>query len=150
MSTAGAARGTGHIDYLLPMQALQAILQSGSCLRGLAMSAGFQKIDDLPQRNATQVKNQWGDLVRTVHKTGSVAVTTHDRVEMVVMDAERYQEMIALVEGAQQRREAALAELTAEFDRHLAQLQSPDTRDRLEAAMDSRGRVPLPKAGPSF
>jgi prevent-host-death family protein len=114
------------------------------------MSTGFQKIDDLPRRNATQVKNKWGDLVRTVHKTGSVAVTNHDRLELVVMDADHYREMAALAEGVQKHRETALAELAAEFDRHLAELQSAETRDRIEKAMASHGEVPLPKAGPSF
>lgn len=115
------------------------------------MRIGFLPIDALPRRNATQAKNKWSDLVREVRKSGSVAVTHHDRVEMVVIDAERYQEMIALVDGAQERRRATLAELTAEFDRRLAELRAPDTRKRAEAAMASRGQnTPRPKAGSSF
>ena len=113
--------------------------------------AVFPQIKDLPQRSATQVKNQWGDLVRAVRASVSVAVTHHDKVEMVVVEVGRYREMAALVEGINGRGQTALAELSAEFDRHLAALQAPDARDRVEAAMASRGRVtPRPKAGASF
>ena len=115
------------------------------------MTSAFRQVEQLPHRKATQVKNQWGDLVREVRASGSVAVTHHDKVEMVVVEVGRYREMAALVEGINGRRQTALAELSAEFDRHLAALQAPDARDRVEAAMASRGRVtPRPKAGASF
>jgi len=111
----------------------------------------FPQLDALPHRNATQVKNKWGDLVREVRASGGVAVTHHDKVEMVVVEAGAYREMAALVEAARGRQQEALAELTAEFDRRLAALKAPDARDWVEAAMASRGRVtPRPKAGPSF
>ena len=113
--------------------------------------AVFPQIKDLPQRSATQVKNQWGDLVREVRASGGVAVTHHDKVEMVVVEAGQYREMAALIEGARGRRQAALAELSAEFDQRLAALKAPAARERVEAAMASRGRVtPRPKAGTSF
>jgi len=115
------------------------------------MTADLPRIEDLPRRNATQVKNKWGDLVRDVRATGSVAVTHHDKVEMVVVDAARYEAMAMLVAGAKVRQQAVLAELTAEFDRRLAALKSPETRRRVEAVMASRGRgKPRPKAGESF
>ena len=115
------------------------------------MSIDFLPIEELPRRNATQVKNKWGDLVREVRAYGSVAVTHHDKVEMVVVEVGQYREMAALAEGIKGRHQTALAELSAEFDRHLAQLKAPDARGRVEAAMASRGRVtPRPKAGGSF
>jgi hypothetical protein len=115
------------------------------------MATRLRQIEELPHRNATQVKNKWGDLVREVRASGSVAVTHHDKVEMVVVEVGRYREMAALVAGIDGRHQAALAELSAEFDRHLAALQAPDARARVEAAMASRGRVtPRPKAGASF
>jgi hypothetical protein len=59
--------------------------------------------------------------------------------------------MAALTEGIKGRHQAALAELTAEFDQRLAELQAPNTREQIEAAMASRGRgTPRPKAGTSF
>ena len=51
------------------------------------MAPSLPQIDELPRRNATQVKNQWRDLVREVRASGSVAVTNHDTVEMVVVDS---------------------------------------------------------------
>jgi antitoxin (DNA-binding transcriptional repressor) of toxin-antitoxin stability system len=115
------------------------------------MAARLPQIEELPRRNATQVKNKWSDLVREVRASGSVAVTHHDKVEMVVVEAARYREMAALIEGIDARRQTALAELSAEFDQHLAALQAPEARKRVEATMASRGRVtPRPKAGASF
>jgi antitoxin (DNA-binding transcriptional repressor) of toxin-antitoxin stability system len=115
------------------------------------MAARLPQIEQLPRRNATEVKNRWGDLVREVRANGSVAVTHHDKVEMVVVEAARYREMAALVEDIDARRHAALADLSAEFDRHLAALKAPDARKRVDAAMATRGRVtPRPKAGASF
>jgi hypothetical protein len=109
------------------------------------------RIEGLPQRTATQVKNQWAALVRQVHAVGSVAVTQHDRVEMVVMDVATYQKIAAVAENAERRRQAALTELSAEFDRRLATLKSSETRDRIEAVMGARGRTKRrPKAGASF
>src|SRR5471032_2783325 len=98
-----------------------------------AMVAAFQRIEALPRRNATQVKNKWSDLVRQVRASGSVAVTNHDQIEMVVVEAGTYREMTALVEGAEARREATLAELTAEFDRRLATFAAPDAHARMDA-----------------
>jgi PHD/YefM family antitoxin component YafN of YafNO toxin-antitoxin module len=115
------------------------------------MIPNVRQVEDLPRRNATEVKNKWGDLVREVRAHGSVAVTNHDKVELVVVEVGRYREMAALVEGVQGRQQAALAELAAEFDRLLASLKAPDARGRLAAAMASQGRVkPRPKAGSSF
>ena len=115
------------------------------------MAARLPQIEELPRRNATEVKNKWGDLVREVRANGSVAVTHHNKVEMVVVEAARYREMAALVEDADARRRSALADLAAEFDRHLAALKAPDARRRVDAAMASRGRAtPRPKAGASF
>ena len=115
------------------------------------MIPSFRHVEDLPRKNATEVKNRWGDLVREVRAHGSVAVTNHDKVEMVVVEVGQYREMAALVEGVQGRHQAALAELAAEFDRRLAALKAPDARGRIDTAMASRGRVrPRPKAGASF
>jgi hypothetical protein len=67
---------------------------------------------------------------------------------MVAVEAGRSQEMAALTEGIKLRHQAALAELTAECDQHLVELQAPNVREAIEAALASRGRVtPRPKAG---
>jgi PHD/YefM family antitoxin component YafN of YafNO toxin-antitoxin module len=115
------------------------------------MPTDLPRLEDLPQRKATQVKNQWGSLVRDVRATGSIAVTQHDRVEMVVMDAATYRTMAALAEEANARHQASLARLATDFERRLASLQDPETRTRVQAVMAARGRAKRrPKAGSSF
>lgn len=115
------------------------------------MPAQFLRVDQLPRRRSTQVKNGWGELMRQVRSSGTIAVTTYDQVEVVVMDVKQYQEMTQFVEIVEADRETALAELTADFDRRLASLQNPDTHDRIDALMASRGRTPTrPKAGTSY
>ena len=108
-------------------------------------------LEKLPQRNATQVKNKWADVVREVRKLGSVAVTQHNQVEMVVMNAETYQKISALAEEARARSEAKLAELSADFDRRLASFKTEGIRDRVESVMSARGRIKRPpKAGTTY
>ncbi|MBW8891197.1 MAG: type II toxin-antitoxin system prevent-host-death family antitoxin, partial [Burkholderiales bacterium] len=51
------------------------------------MAAILPNLDELPRQNASQVKNRWGDVVRQVQKTGSLAVTNHSTVEMVLLTA---------------------------------------------------------------
>jgi prevent-host-death family protein len=115
------------------------------------MAVSLPHIEELPRRNATEAKNRWGGLVREVRALGTVAITSHETVEVVIIEAEKYREMAALVRGAEQRRKAALEELSAEFDRHLASLQRPDTRARIDAAMAANGRIKTrAKAGPAF
>jgi PHD/YefM family antitoxin component YafN of YafNO toxin-antitoxin module len=105
----------------------------------------------LPQRSATQVTNRWAYVVRDVRKLGSVAITQHNQVEMVVMDAETYQKISAHAEEVRARSEAGLAELSDDFDRRLASLKADGIRDRVEKVMSARGRIKRPaKAGDTY
>jgi hypothetical protein len=89
--------------------------------------------------------------MRQVRSSGTVAVTSYDQVEVIVMDVKQYQAIAQLVADARLNRENVLAELSAEFDRHLATLQEPDTGHRIDAVMASRGRTPTrPKAGSAY
>lgn len=115
------------------------------------MAVSLTEIEKLPRRNATEAKNRWGGLVRDVRKLGTIAITSHEKVEVVILEAGKYREMAALVDDVEQRRKAALEKLSAEFDRHLASLQVPGARARVEAAMGAKGRVRRrSKAGASF
>lgn len=108
-------------------------------------------LKELPQRSATQVKNKWADVVREVRKRGGVAITQHNQVEMVVMDAETYRKISALAGEARARGEAGLAELSADFDRRLASFKTDGIRDRVENVMSARGRIKRPaKAGATY
>ena len=115
------------------------------------MAPRLPKIEELPRRKATDVKNRWGDLVREVRALGTVAVTSHDKVEIVVVAAGTYREMAKLASSVEERRQNAIGELAAEFDRHLATIKAADTRERVEAAMAAKGRAKVrSKAGASF
>jgi prevent-host-death family protein len=111
------------------------------------------RIEDLPRRSATDVKNRFAKLVNEVRATGVVAVTQRGKVEMVAMDAAIYRKMAGFSNDAEEdhRRATVLAELSAEFDRRLARLKHPDAGDRVDAIMNARGRSKRrPKAGSSF
>jgi prevent-host-death family protein len=105
----------------------------------------------LPRRSATQIKNKWADVVRDVRKLGSVAITQHNQVEMVVMSAETYQKIYARAEEARVRDEASLTELSADFDRRLESLKADGISERVEKVMSARGRIKHPaKAGTTY
>ena len=105
------------------------------------MSALLRDLDELPQQNATQVKNKWGDVVRQVQQEGSVAITNHATVEMVMIAANTYRQMTAfMVEITERERKVKLDELERRFDERLAALQQPDARNRLDAMFASKGK----------
>ena len=54
------------------------------------MAAVLPSLNELPRQNASHVKNRWGDVVRQVQESGSVAVTNHSTVEMVLLTAATY------------------------------------------------------------
>lgn len=114
------------------------------------MTALF-KIESLPHRKATDVKNGWGAVVRTARAHGGVAITHHGQTELVLVTAGQFRELAALAEQTTARAGAALAELSAEFDARLVTLQAPDAPARLEKVFAARGRAASrSKAGSSF
>jgi len=115
------------------------------------MIADLLDIDALPQQSASQVKNKWAELVLRVREVGSVAITNHSKVEMVVVEASRYKEMTAQLEAIQRRREAALDALSKRFDEQLEAMQSPDFREKIDAVFAAKGKLRNPpKAGETF
>jgi prevent-host-death family protein len=115
------------------------------------MLASMPLLDDLPRHNASSVKNKWRDVVREVRETGSVAITNHSTVEMVLVDAATYQQLAASAEALKAREQSVLEQLTAQFDQRLAGLQAPDAADQLDALFERQGQlVQRPRAGNSF
>jgi PHD/YefM family antitoxin component YafN of YafNO toxin-antitoxin module len=98
------------------------------------------KIDEIPRRSATEVKNQWGDVIRDLRASGSVALTQHNNVEMVLVDASLYRSMEALDEAETERRRQVIANLDAEFEQRLAAMRDGHMRKRVEGVMAARGR----------
>jgi prevent-host-death family protein len=107
----------------------------------------LQHIEDLPRRTAADVRSKLADIMREVRKRGVVAITHHGKIEMVMMDVAEYRRRTANL-PTEARRQASLAELTAEFDRRLAALKDPDAHKRLDAMMDAGGKTKRrPKVG---
>ena len=94
------------------------------------MITELPSLDDLPRQNASQVKNKWGDVVRQVHQVGSVAITNHSAVEMVLLDAATYRQLTEDLGAIKAREQSVLDELAGRFDAHLAVLQQPDARQK--------------------
>ncbi|MBT2304972.1 type II toxin-antitoxin system Phd/YefM family antitoxin [Variovorax paradoxus] len=108
-------------------------------------------LNALPRHNASQVKNKWGDVVRQVHQTGSVAITNHSAVEMVLLDAATYQQLTEDLDAMKARERSMLDELASRFNTRLAVLQEPGARKNVSALFESRGKLARPpKAGSSF
>lgn len=105
---------------------------------------------ELPRQNASQVKNKWGDVVRLVHQSGSVAVTNHSVVEMVLLDAATYQQLTEEIQALKAREQTVLDELAERFDARLQGLQQPGVADKVGALFAARGALAKrPKAGAS-
>ena len=109
------------------------------------------ELGELPQKNASQVKNKWGDVVRLVHQMGSVAITNHSTVEMVLLDADTYRKLSESLQAAKLREASVLDELSSRFDMRLATLQQPDTGLKVGNLMNAKGKLKQrPKAGASY
>ncbi|MCZ8130450.1 MAG: type II toxin-antitoxin system Phd/YefM family antitoxin [Steroidobacteraceae bacterium] len=106
---------------------------------------------ELPSQSATEVKNQWGQIVRQVLKTGSLAITQRSNVELVMLSAERYQALVDTIARLEARERSELEELTAQFTSRLDKLQAPEAAARVAEVLDARGRaITPPVAGASY
>ena len=115
------------------------------------MMTELLNLADLPRQNASKVKNKWGDVVRQVHQTGSVAITSHSVVEMVLLDAATYQRLTDDLVVIRAREQSVLDELAGRFNTRLAVLHEPDAQQRVAALFESRGKLARrPKAGATF
>lgn len=108
-------------------------------------------LEDLPTQASTEVKNRWGQVVRQVQKTGSLAITHHSNIELVLSTAEHYQALLDEVMRLQARERSHLEELSAQFMTRLDKLQRPDAHARLASVMEAKGEASVPPiAGKSF
>jgi prevent-host-death family protein len=113
--------------------------------------AALPDLEDLPSRPASQVKNRWGDVVRQVRESGSVAVTNHSSIEMVLIDTATYRQLVEDVQALRAKEKAVLAELDRAFQARLAVLQAPKASTQVDKLFAARGRLKQrPKAGSSF
>lgn len=76
------------------------------------MPVNLPLIEELLRWNATEAKNRWGGLVREARALGAIAITSHGYVEMVVIEAGKYRELVALLGAVEEHRKAAREELS--------------------------------------
>ncbi|MCZ8317766.1 MAG: hypothetical protein ACK5S2_11940 [Lysobacteraceae bacterium] len=97
---------------------------------------------------ATTVRRDWATAKDRLRAKGVLALTTHDRVEAVLLDPAVYEALVARAEAADQ---ALLDGLTRRFDERLAALGTPEAGDRLRGAFAREGRIDTPpRAGNAF
>ena len=109
------------------------------------------KLEDLPRQTASDVKNKWREVVREVRESGSVAITNHSSVEVVLVNAEAYRELAASAAALKEREAAVLDQLSAQFNERLASLQAPDAARKAAAVFKRKGKLSTrPKAGTAF
>lgn len=115
------------------------------------MAAVFAALEELPRQNASRVKNKWGDVVRQVQAEGSVAVTNHSKVEMVLVDASTYERMVKDAQARQSQEHQLLQALDQRFDLRLGALQQPEAAAHLGKLLAAGGKLRTrPKAGATF
>ena len=109
------------------------------------------KLEDLPRQTASDVKNKWREVVREVRESGSVAITNHSSVEVVLVNAEAYRQLAASAAALQERDAAVLDQLSAQFTERLASLRAPDAGKKAAAVFKRKGQLSTrPKAGTAF
>jgi prevent-host-death family protein len=115
------------------------------------MIAALPRLEDLPRQTASDVKNKWRDVVREVREAGSVAITNHSSVEVVLVNADAYRQLAASAAALKEREASVLDQLSAQFDQRLASLQAPDAGKKAASVFQRKGRLSSrPKAGPAF
>jgi prevent-host-death family protein len=115
------------------------------------MIVEFPPLEDLPRQTSSDVKNKWRDVVREVREAGSVAITNHSSVEVVLVNAQAYRQLAASAAALKEREAAALEQLSAQFKQRLAGLQAPGAGAKAAAVFKRKGKLATrPKAGTAF
>ena len=115
------------------------------------MIADLPSLAELPRQSASDVKNKWRDVVREVRSAGSVAITNHSTVEMVLVDAATYEQLAAGAAALKAREKSMLDQLADQFDQRLAALQQPDAARKVTGVFAAGGKLgKRPKAGGAF
>ena len=106
------------------------------------MSTKFEPIEALAQVPATDVKKRgWRGIMRALGPRGKVVVTNHNEPEAVILSAQEYSRLMAIVDQVETEADVVLRTLRRRFDERLASLQAPDAGDRLRSLMSSPARL---------
>lgn len=99
----------------------------------MAKAAGRSKhaaIGPVRTVTATEAKTRFGPLLESAIRGGSVVITKHDTPKAVLLSMAEFEALGGV-------RPPDLDALSAEFDRLLARLQTPDNRKALKSAFDA-------------
>jgi hypothetical protein len=90
-------------------------------------------------------------VVREVRTAGSIAITNHSAVELVLVDAATYEQLAAGAAALKAREASVLDQLASQFDQRLAVLDQHGTKDKVAAVFARKGKLAKrPKAGAAF
>jgi prevent-host-death family protein len=89
---------------------------------------------DVPSVPATRLKNELGAILDRAARGGAVAITRHEAPRAVLISYEEFSALAKL-------RSPDLADLDAEFDALLSQMQAPAVRAGMAAAFDATPEV---------
>ncbi len=100
------------------------------------MATKVDPLEALEHLPATEVKKRgWRGVMKAVAPRGKVVVTNHNEPEAVILAAEEYVRIMAIVAQVEAASNDALEALRRRYDERLAALQAPDAGDRLRAVM---------------
>jgi prevent-host-death family protein len=117
----------------------------------MAMISNLPLVEDLPRQAASQAKNKWAELTRLVRQRGTVAITNHSEVEMVVIDVAAYEKLTSEIQALKAHEQNVLDELAQRFEERLADLQAPESREKVAALLQRKGGLTRrPKAGETY
>lgn len=85
---------------------------------------------DVPSVAATRVKNEFGQVLEQALQGGAIAITRHDAPKAVLIS---YEEFKALIKD----RTPNLGDLQDEFDVLLANMQTAEARNGMDAAFNA-------------
>ena len=93
-------------------------------------------LEDLPRTPASDLKKLgWRGVMKSVSRTGAVAVTNHNVPEAVILSTEAYDAMMQALDEANASATATLDVLRRRFDDRLASLRAAGAADRLRGVM---------------
>ena len=115
------------------------------------MRADLPELEQLRRQTASDVKNKWREVVRGVRETGSVAITNHAEVELVLVDVNTYRQLTEGAAAMKARERSVLDQLAGDFGKRLSALQQPDAARKVDVVFASRGKLAKrPKAGAGY
>lgn len=114
---------------------------------------GSKGSKDLDFASASEVKNKWNAVMKSVVKNGFFTIRNHNEPQVVMMPAENFDSLVEAIVHERSRivdRDAAfLRELNEKFEREFSELQDSAHHGQVENLLDAFGKFTKPtKLGP--